>query len=207
MQGLARVFGLNMGATVDPSTLPVHMHPSERVAMHAAFEAIAPKRVVEWGSGGSTRDLLERGPFVERYVSMEHNPLWYERVKARVLDPRLELYLAEPTEPEPDPPRSDKQRGQIISQWWLKCEADPSYFHDYIHKPASLGTEFDFALVDGRARNFCMEQAYSLLRPGGLMVLHDAQRDEYRATLDKFPRVVRLEPWVQGQVVLVRKPE
>ena len=85
------------------------------------------------------------------------------------------------------------------------AETDASLLRSYVEFPASLGQSFDFVLVDGRARCFCMKAGFSLLRPGGVMVLHDAQRVEYHATAKSLGRAVFLEPWKQGQICLVRK--
>lgn len=42
--------------------------------------------------------------------------------------------------------------------------------------PATLGTSFDFVRVDGRARSLCVREGFELLRPGGVLVMQDAQR-------------------------------
>jgi len=39
-----------------------------------------------------------------------------------------------------------------------------------------------------------------------VLIVHDAQRPVYHPTLNEIGRAVFLEPWVQGQVCLVRKP-
>ena len=76
--------------------LPVHMAPIEFSQVLAVVEALAPKRCLEWGSGGSTRALLEFCPFIGCYVSIEHDLEWYTKVSARVTDPRLSLHLVRP---------------------------------------------------------------------------------------------------------------
>jgi hypothetical protein len=61
--------------------------------------------------------------------------------------------------------------------------------------------------VDGRARRFCLKAGWDLLRPGGVLVLHDAQRTDYHDVLFSLgPSPVLLEPWRRGQLALVRKP-
>ena len=49
----------------------------------AIFEQHHPKLVVEWGSGGSTVRFSEHAT-IERWVSIEHDPAWVERVSASV---------------------------------------------------------------------------------------------------------------------------
>jgi predicted O-methyltransferase YrrM len=63
---------------------------------------------------------------------------------------------------------------------------------------------FDVALVDGRARTHCLRKAFRLVRPGGVVILHDAQREEYHATVEALGGGLYLQPWVQGQVCLLR---
>ncbi len=72
--------------------------------------------------------------------------------------------------------------------------------------PATLGTSFDFVRVDGRARSLCVREGFELLRSGGVLVMQDAQREEYRHALNEAGRAVFLDPWVQGQICFVRKP-
>ena len=48
---------------------------------------------------------------------------------------------------------------------------------------------------------------WGLLAPGGVLVVHDAQRDRYRSALMGLgPEPCWLDPWVQGQICVVRKP-
>ncbi len=196
----------------DFSSLPVWMHPIEQSQVRAIVESVAPRRVLEWGSGGSTRWLLETCPFIERYVSIEHNRRWYGMVRAKVVDPRLELHLFEPSEPEPQALETGsaserRDRRKAIQAWRARAEHELALMKDYIEFPRSLATEFDFVLVDGRARSLCITAGFELLRPGGVLMVHDAQRPEYHAAMHACGRVVALEPWDLGQVWFVRKSD
>lgn len=197
----------------DFSTLPVWMHPIEQSQVRAVLETLAPRRVLEWGAGGSTRWLLETCPSIERYVSIEHNRQWHTLVGERMAgDRRLELHLFEPAEPEPqslDKGTSSEKRArrQAIQAFRQRAETDPSLFRSYLEFPRSLATTFDFILVDGRARSLCVREGFEHLRPGGILLLHDAQRREYHDALHAIGRPVFLEPWELGQVCFVRKPE
>ena len=176
------------------------MHPIEFSQVRAVFEANAPRRCLEWGAGGSTRAALETFPFIERYVSIEHDRAWYEKVKNTIADPRLSLHLLEP-EIAPPPPRPAK----ALRDWAQQAERDSAMFTRYIEFPRSLNEAFDLVLVDGRARCFCLPVAYELLVAGGIIVIHDAQREMYHPVLSRLGRSVFLEPWVEGQVCLLRK--
>ncbi|NVB37565.1 hypothetical protein G6O69_06955 [Pseudenhygromyxa sp. WMMC2535] len=205
------------GPQLDLSTLPVWMDPVELAQLRAIVETLAPTRVLEWGAGGSTRELLERSPFIERYVSIEHNRDWVGRVRQVVSDPRLELHLVEPAEPEPLLPRDRKStqaERDALQAWRDRAERDMALMGAYVEAPRRLaaGPEgaapvFDLVLVDGRARCLCVREGMTLLRPGGVLVVHDAQREVYHQTLREIGRPVFLEPWKQGQICLVRKPD
>jgi len=187
----------------DPRTLPVHMHPAELAQVSAVFEALQPARVLEWGSGGSTRALLGAFPFIERFVAVEHHPDRYALVREALRDPRLSLHHVPPD----IPPHSYKVPLRKIAPWIKRAEVDPVVMASYVAFPSTLGTTFDLVLVDGRARTFCMRAGWELLVPGGVMLVHDAQRPEYRSTLATFPRTALLEPYYQGQVAIIRKPD
>lgn len=177
------------------------MHPVELSQVTAVLETLAPRICLEWGSGGSTRELLASFPFIERYVSVEHHKEWADRVRELVTDTRLELHHVAPNRPLE---AAKPSRKEIIA-WDARAEHEPEVLRNYVEFPASLGVQFDFVLVDGRARRFCLEAGFRLLRPGGVIVLHDAQRVEYHDAVHALGRGVFLEPWHQGQVCLVRK--
>jgi predicted O-methyltransferase YrrM len=182
--------------------LPVYMDAGEFSQIRAIVETLAPKHCLEWGAGGSTRALLASCDFIERYVAIEHNPAWHDKVAAVVQDPRLSLHLVRPdgAPPSADAPQREREA------WDMRAETDPELMRSYVAFPRSLGLAFDLVLVDGRARAFCLPEGFSLLRSGGVLVLHDAQRDETRAAVSALGRAVFLEPWQRGQVCLVRKP-
>jgi len=181
------------------------MSPAEFSQLMTAIWATRPRRFLEWGSGGSTQTILAQCPFIERYVSLEHDPGWYERVKQAVDDPRLELHLVEATRPEP-PRRILNATKPRRNRYRLESETDQSLFAAYANFPRSLGETFDFVLVDGRARRFCMPVGFELLNPGGIMAIHDAQREIYHPVIRSLGEPLFLEPWDRGQICLLRKP-
>ena len=179
------------------------MGTEERGQLLEVFWELQPRQCLEWGSGGSTQLLIEAEPPLERLVSIEHNRYWYDKVAAAVRDPRLELHYLPPTEPAP--PRSLLNRK--IQVWDARAEHDPAILADYVAFPATLGIRFDFVLVDGRARRFCLQAGWDLLHPGGVLLLHDAQRLDYHDVLFALgPEPRLLEPWRRGQLALLRKP-
>jgi len=197
--------GLASERRTDVEQLSVWMDEIEFSQLRALIEANGPRQFLEWGSGGSTGQILDSCPFIERYVSIEHNPDWFEKVRDAVQDPRLELYLKAPSVPEPVVSSAPGQTRTNRRKWMLQAETDREILADYVDFPATLGTLFDFVLIDGRARSWCTRAGFDLLRPGGVLVMHDAQREEYRDALNSLGRAVFLEPWVQGQLCVVRK--
>jgi predicted O-methyltransferase YrrM len=183
--------------------LDVFMDPIEFSQVVAIVNSVAPRHYLEWGSGGSTRALLESCPFIERYVAIEHDPEWYKAVADAIKDPRLALYLIESDEPYPPAGTPHKD----IEAWDHRAETSASMMRSYIDFPRTLGIEFDVILVDGRSRSLCLREGYQLLREGGVMVLHDAQRVDYQAAISTFGNATRLEPWKQGQVCLIRRSD
>lgn len=168
----------------------------------AIVESVGPRVLVEWGAGGSTRALLNKVPSIERYISIEHHPEWVKNVAQHVPDSRLELHHVAPDIDLP----ADTAKRQDIFAWDKLCEDDPAAMATYVGFPRTQGVVPDVVLVDGRARVHCIAEGFSLLRPGGVLVLHDAQREEYHPAMEACGRVVFLEPYVGGQVALVRKP-
>ena len=192
----------------DPD-LPAAMHPIEFSQLEAIYAAVAPRRVVEWGSGGSTKAVPARFDCIERYVSVEHNANWHARVSGKVSDDRVTLLLQPPAAHDPEPEMFAGRKGQIrpeYVEWTNRCEEDRSVLVEYVEAPSQHVDACDLAFIDGRARNHCIPFAWALLRAGGVLVVHDAQRDLYRPALQSLGPAPRwLDPWVRGQICIVRK--
>lgn len=174
------------------------MSPAEYGQIEAALEALQPHTVVEWGSGGSTLWFPDRFPSIDRWVSVEHDLDWYRRLRDSSALPKVvELLYEAPDEPgNPHDP-----------VWYRRSEFEPGVFQRYVERPTRATVPFyaDLVFVDGRARNFCMRAGFKLLNPGGVVVVHDAQRREYAEALSEIG--ARLLPgWTQGQVAIARKP-
>lgn len=121
-------------------------------------------RVLEWGSGGSTLWLADRLPPGAYLTSVEHDGAWHKQVRDAVGErPGVRLLLAEPSRP--------LGRNATIE------EEDPGPLEAYLGAPDDH--RYDVILVDGPARVACMAKARRLLAPGGVVFLHDAQRDWY----------------------------
>jgi hypothetical protein len=201
-------FKKNTNRTFDPDApLALWMSDAEYGQIRAVLATLRPKRCVEWGSGGSTRFFLEHHPFIERYISIEHNPEWGAKVTREVQDPRLEFFVVPPDIPcRPYNWDKPKER-QWLKDWRLRAETDPTVMAAYIAKPATVIDTIDFAFIDGRARTFCAAEAFRMLRPGGVLMVHDAEREEYHAMLHSLGDALFLGGWSDGQLAMVRKPD
>lgn len=58
---------------------------------------------------------------------------------------------------------------------------------DYYEPLLSEAREYDLVIVDGLYRRACLLVASEVVRDGGIVVLHDAGRQEYRASWGVFP--------------------
>ncbi|MBW2420383.1 MAG: class I SAM-dependent methyltransferase, partial [Deltaproteobacteria bacterium] len=127
--------------------------------------------VLEWGCGGSTdyfTSFLRRNGVSYHWTSVEHNRTWYEKVAERLqADDDVEVHLF-----------AAGDDGTPVAELPMD---------DYVEFPATLGRRFDFILVDGRKRKRCLEQAQQLLKPGGIVILHDANRGKYHGAFRSYP--------------------
>jgi predicted O-methyltransferase YrrM len=131
--------------------------------------------VLEWGASGSTvyfPAMMDKKGIGYSWLSLEHNAKWHRRMqKALQHNPNVKLKLFE----------VDRKT------------AAPQDYDDYVSYPVFLNRYFDFILVDGRERARCLMLASNLLNPGGIVFLHDAERERYHHAFDFFGNGVLLE--------------
>jgi hypothetical protein len=69
-------------------------------------------------------------------------------------------------------------------------DGDPDAFAAYVAAiDAFPDGFFDLVVVDGRSRAACLDRAVPKIRPGGMLVLDDADRPEYADAIAELP------PW------------
>ena len=144
------------------------------------FERLNPARCLEWGAGASTLHFPARLPRLERWLSVEHNGQWYEYVRARNQRAAVEVVHQAP------------ERSDFASR---DHEGTLEDFRGYVTLPERLAERYDFILVDGRARRHCLEVAHRVLGAGGVVALHDANREHYRAALPPFAHQELFTDW------------
>jgi predicted O-methyltransferase YrrM len=107
---------------------------------------------LEWGCGRSTLWFAAR---VRHLTSVEHNPQWHSLVRSRLAErgvTNVELRLV--------PTGGMSRDGR---------DAYVDVGSDF--EPGSL----DFVLVDGQFRSRCAAAALTLLKPGGIMIIDNAE--------------------------------
>ena len=124
--------------------------------------------ILEWGSGGSTKyfsEFMSKHDISYSWVSIEYNKKWFKKISELKI-PSAEIFLF-------DVGNSNlKQRNTNMDR--------------YVEFPSSLEKEFDLILVDGRKRRRCLESAATLVKPSGVVLLHDAQRKYYHCAFKSF---------------------
>lgn len=108
---------------------------------------------LEFGSGHSTLWFAKR---IRHLTSVEHNELWYKKVHQMLKDnhqENVDYYLA------------------------LKEEEGESAASAYVRQVEQFGVNsLDFVLVDGIYRDSCALNALNLIRPGGILVIDNANK-------------------------------
>jgi predicted O-methyltransferase YrrM len=143
--------------------------------LRKALRAVKPERVLEWGPGYSTGVILEECPNCH-LDSIESDADWHQRYQAKFPDVRIRLFpLKSRTEYSVWPLNGAKRYGP-----------------------------YDLVFVDGRRRRECLVTAAQILNPGGVVVLHDADRWQYRDVVEMLFDVLE---WGVRKRAVILKPK
>jgi len=126
--------------------------------------------ILEWGSGGSTvyfPVFLNDKGISCTWTSVEHSHEWFDRV-VKELDGNANITV------------------NLVEYSGDNVSLQKIDMNRYIKFPASLGHKYDFILVDGRKRYKCLLEASRLLKPDGVVILHDAHRHPYYAGFEPY---------------------
>jgi predicted O-methyltransferase YrrM len=133
-------------------------------------------RVWEWGSGGSTVWLSERGSVV---TSVEHNPAWAAKVRERC--PKADVRLIEGTD-----------EGSLRSERLFRDHGE-HFFDSYVAAiDETADDSLDIVIVDGMCRIACVRRAAPKVKAGGLLVLDDTDRDFVSS---EVPHIEEVRGW------------
>ncbi len=156
------------------------MDENEIAALEACIGLFGhPVDCLEWGSGRSTRYFSALLPPGSAWHSIEHDAGWAEAVHKDLQKQgvqQVELYHVPNNLPFADGIEDGTYR----------------QFRDYVRCPQRLDRQFHLILVDGRARVACMLQGWELLHEEGVLILHDAHREEYDAGIPGDALQVRI---------------
>jgi hypothetical protein len=142
--------------------------PYDAVAWVVSVLSPEPQ-VFEYGGGGSTLWLEDRGAMV---TVAEHDEAWHAQLADQVAAGTTVLF------------RPPSASGTVTSA------AAAGYFDNYVATIDGRPDEsLDLVIVDGRARVECVRHAMPKVRPGGLLLLDDADRARYR------PAIKMLADW------------
>jgi predicted O-methyltransferase YrrM len=174
------------------------MHPNE---INLILMFLHPDHsMLEWGCGGST---VLFSKYVKEYYSIEHNKEWHSQVTQKISDSKLDniKFIHVPTDDGIEKDFLPETEGQNLTH--------KERYNTYIKYPHKFNVKFDRILIDGRARQFCIDECLSLLKDDGLVFFHDFWmngRDRYRnAALRNFDEVASIIHSHQSLAVLKNK--
>ncbi len=127
-------------------------------------------KVFEWGSGYGTLYFSKK---TKKYVSIEHDKKWFNKINEEVnivntSSPLIELVFV-PAEPS---------YNHITYTWNPEFEGTNQTFKEYIQIFDTYSYPFDVFLIDGRARVECAKKILPRITENAKVFIHDFQRYE-----------------------------
>jgi hypothetical protein len=140
-------------------------------------------KVFEYGSGGSTIYFSKK---CDEVVSVEHNKEWYEMVVKTIAAKKIrntEVLLAEPIKET----GIDSINFDEPSAFNSSDENFSGYsFREYVEKIHKYPKGyFDVVVVDGRSRPSCYYAAIEAIRPGGIIIFDNTERESYHRAIEE----------------------
>jgi predicted O-methyltransferase YrrM len=142
-------------------------------------------RVFEYGAGGSSLFFAAR---VKEGVSVEHDPGWAAAVRSALSEAGHTNWTVELVEPGPETPAGEPSdpEGYASSDEALVGRSFRAYAAAIeAHAPP----DFDLVIIDGRARPSCFRHAWPRVKPGGWLLLDNAERATYRRVHSELERL------------------
>jgi hypothetical protein len=146
--------------------------------------------IFEYGCGGSTLFLCERAGKV---ISVEHDKEWFHLLGNRIKDLGLANWEGKLIEPE----FAGIKTQSIADPGEYGTDDIPLSQHRFRRYAAAIddyrNEEFDWVLVDGRARPSCIRHAIPKVKAGGYLLLDNSDRKYYSELLpENFGRQFRV---------------
>ena len=140
------------------------------------LQRLQPTSCLEWGAGHSTLFFPRRLSQRAQWVTIEHEAEWAKKIRDLGPSAAVSIHCVPPNQFP-----------------WTDEHQDGGYadLADYIEYPERFAP-YDFVLVDGRARKHCVQKAFELIEPDGIVILHDANRKYYHEPLEQYPHQVLL---------------
>ena len=138
-----------MSPIVEENILPWMSEKEIKVIEHVLMQ-IQPEYCLEWGSGNSTFYFSK---YARRsWISVEHDRTWFER---------------------------GVQRLQEEPKVWLLFRERPDTYVFGGGQPFHSESGFDFILIDGWKRPMCLLWATIILKPEGVVCMHDYKQEGF----------------------------
>ncbi len=150
-------------------------------------------QVFEYGSGGSTLFWLHEGADC---ISIEHDPQWFSVIRQYIVGRQSVDYRLVPPEPlEFKEPSINRNVADPYSYLSSDANASGYTFRRYVTQIDEFSDDyFDIVMIDGRARPSCIMHSVRKVKPGGLIILDNADRSYYTERTHPFLRnFTRLE--------------
>lgn len=126
---------------------------------------------LEYGAGGST---LHFSKFVNKYISIEHDKNWIDKISsANLLSKNTTIYYC--------PSNNTSLKLPV----WSGSYED---FYNYINYVDNIDIKkYDVILIDGRARQYCAKKLLSYIDNNSIVFVHDFfERKRYHSILNYY---------------------
>ncbi|MCF4127010.1 hypothetical protein [Methylobacterium sp. SyP6R] len=145
---------------------PIQMQPDEIETILATIRAMPEEGImIEWGSGASTIRWLQEMHGRQRLISIEHNALWFNKVKNVIdTDPDLAQRLTY---------HMCASNGFFDHGYGMPSEENPLGLDEYFNPDPTI-YDADVFLIDGVARGTCAQMVLmKASKANPVIYLHD----------------------------------
>ncbi len=137
--------------------------------------------VFEWGSGGSTLFFAKHAG---RITAIEHEYAWAAQVRKVIGGRGIANALLKHLPPD----RDDAAAGWDAADPSVCASSGAGFrgqsFQRYVTFIDQFpDATFDLVVVDGRARPACIQHGMAKIKPGGFLLLDNAERDHYQRAI------------------------